>query len=418
MNGSLRLVGPGLPRSRARGRVVPCAVLLVSLVTACGSDGSGDGPAPTPTPAGTPTTAPSAVPTPGGVALVPPMRLQVGGADVTGYARGVSPREWIALVYVQGLTRRTRIVLPPDAGADAGPLPVAGCPLGAASPECERSGSVAMQVGESDWYFGSTPVELPSFTVSFPAVFGPAGEVELAIQCCGMSSPADSVLPLPGARFLGDLQEVEPGHPEAGIPRPILWRAPGSDFELLPLGPHADGALAYGGDATGRIVGQGAGSRPQPIVWEPTADGGFAVVTLPFAGGDSLAGARDVEDGTVVGWSGTRAVAWEPQGAGWSARVLPAAEATTACLAVAISGARVAGNCSADGRDFRAVTWLRAGDGWRVEAVLQPAPGIPQSNVHALSGDLAVGDSSQPGAGPNAGAPVAWRLPAVSQDAR
>ncbi len=415
MSDAAQTSGSGERRSRAHRCPATAVVLLAALVAACGGDGGNGGGAPTPTPGETPgvtpTAAPTGAPTPGTIAQIAPMILRAPGAMPLGFARGVNAREWIAIFAVRNGSPSTHVVLPPDAGPDAGPLPVPGCPLGAGSDACELAGSILMQVGETDWVFGSAPVELPSFTVSFPAVFGPAGEAELVIDCCGRSSPANDVLPLPGAHFLGNLDDVAPSHPEAGKRRPILWPAPGPDFELLPVADFDRGVAAYGGDAEGRIAGQG-GDPPRPIVWVPDGDGGFDVVVLPLAAGDSRGGAADVDGGSVVGFSGTRAVVWEPLAAGWDAPLpLPMPGDAISCTAVAISGPRVVGNCELASADSRALSWRRDGDGWRVEAILLPVPGVTQSLVRALSGDLAVGDSVAPRLPPTQGTPVAWRLP-------
>jgi len=345
---------------------------------------------------------------------IAPMIIDPDGGWKSAYARSVSPREWISLVYVlgsptEGTARYARVVLPPDAGPDAGPLPVPGCPLGEASPECEDAGGVPMQVGESDWYFGSTVVDVTSFRVSFPAVFGPDGEVSV-LFCCDRSVPVNDILPLPGARFLGRLEDVDPTHPDAGFLRPILWRKPQPPFELLPLGEFTRGARAYGGDAAGRIVGQ-AVDPPLPLVWVPAGED-FEIVVLPLLGGDRRGIAYGISGGRVVGASADHAVVWEPSGSGWDGpQVLPTPEEATACTAQAIDGPRVVGNCELPNGDRRAVSWHAHGDGWYLEARLLPVPEVSQSFVRSLSGDLAVGHSINQGGFLTPGAPVAWRLP-------
>lgn len=400
----------------SRQGIVCAASALLALAAACGPSGSGGG-GPTPTPASSATPVSSATPAPSGAAGIEPMVLRLPGEGASGSASGVNAREWISIEYVQP-ERSWLIALPPDAGPDAGPLPVPGCPLGADSPSCASGDSTPMLVGDSDWYTGFTPVSLPSFTVDFPGAFGPRGEIVLTTDCCG-GTPRGfaAVLPVPGERFLGT---VEPPDGETtSVQLPILWRTPGDVYEVLPVEGFRAGPQARAADAAGRIVGQGI-DPALPVLWLPAGDG-FELVVLPLLDGDTAGGAGGISDGRIAGWSGSgarvRAVVWEPQGGeAWLARTLPEPDQLGSCIAVAASGPRVAGNCRRANEDQRAVVWLYDGGAWRVETLLLPAPGISQSHVRALSGNLAVGHSVNQGGFSTAGAPVAWRLPARSQN--
>jgi hypothetical protein len=358
----------------------------------------------------------SPTPVPTGAAGIEPMVLRLPGEGASGFASGVNAREWISIEYVQP-QRRWLITLPPDAGPDAGPLPLPGCPLGADSPSCASGGSRPTLVGDSDWYTGFTPVSLPSFTVDFPAAFGPQGEIVLTIACCGGTPRGfGAVLPVPGERFVGTVEP--PDEETASVQLPILWRTPGDVYEVLPVGGFRAGPQARAADAAGRIVGQGI-DPVLPVLWLPAGDD-FELVLLPLLAGDTAGGAGGISDGRIAGWSGSpagvRAVVWESHGGDdgetvWVARVLPEPDELGSCMAVAASGPRIAGNCRRASEDQGAVVWLHDGGAWRVEALLLPAPDISQSTVRALSGDLAVGHSVEQGGSQTAGAPVAWRLP-------
>ena len=150
-------------------------------------------------------------------------------------------------------------------------------------------------------------------------------------------------------------------------------------------------------------------------VWLPAGDG-FELVRLPLLDGDEAGGASGIAAGRIAGWggarAGVRAVVWESEDGdtGWVVRALPVPDGLGSCIAVAMSGPRIAGNCQSASEDQRAVVWLHEDGAWRVEALLLPVQDISQSFVAALEDDLAVGHSVEQGGFSRAGVPVAWRL--------
>lgn len=95
-----------------------------------------------------------------------------------GVVRAVNAREWIQVDARPAYINRVKIVLPPDAGGDAGPIPIVGCPLSPQDPGClpsTRDRPLAM--GETDWIYGWHVVAAGSAgELGYPLVFGPAGE--------------------------------------------------------------------------------------------------------------------------------------------------------------------------------------------------------------------------------------------------
>ena len=369
-------------------------VLLALLAASCGN--SSDTPPPTPVP--TPTSAPQPI------AAMP---LAVAGNLV-----GVNRREWIVVVRAAGGGNADplgTVVLPPDAGPGAGPLPVPGCPLLDAPPGCTAQGTI-MSVGETDWTYGQTIFITPSdFRVPIEEAFGPLGEVvDLAAFAAG--DVVNDVRPGPGPIFIG----TEP-HFSAQLPahRPVYWPAPGIARVPLPAGGFAAGPVPKQADAQQRIVGEGL-DPVLPVLWLPGADG-YALQLLALLDGGGQGGARGIDDGLIVGWSAdasgsTHAVLWTLADAGVALQTLPVPVAAVSCTqAVGISGPRIAGECVAADGAVLAVVWARVDAAtWTVAATLAPLPGDVAAHPVGISGDLVVG-TSEHGVLPRAN--VAWRLP-------
>ena len=390
---------------RARGAArftdaLTAAALAVTLA-ACGSGGAGAVSIASPTPVVQPTPV-----APGAIAAM----LLGGRREV---ATSVNGRGWITLLSLTALSRQPvagRIVLAPDAGPDAGPVPVPGCPLAAQSDGCAVGGDLRV-VGESDWVSGYTYFVASNLRTPLLTLFGPQGEV-VPLEQLGDELGLTDVKPSPGELFVG-LGPLVEGDDTRHL-RPYLFRAPGFVREQLPLEGFSEGPWPQQVSATGRIVGSGI-DPSRPVRWEPS-DGGYVLSVLPLLDGGKHGGAQGIAGDLVVGWSddaeGEHAVLWTVSGASVAIAVLPVAAGAASCTrALAISAGRIVGACaSADGTPL-AVLWAQ-GDGsasWSVTRLLPPLPGGTIARVVALSGDLAVG-SSEDAAG--VVQPVAWRLPA------
>lgn len=169
MTGPRGLTGTRI-RAAASSRRVARALLrmAVLLAAACGS-GSSSQPLPPPTPTPVPTAA-GPTPTAAPIAAMP--------LDAFGTVTSVNRREWIAVhASAPFPIGKGAIVLPPDAGPDAGPLPVPGCRwLPEVDPACEQLGQ-PVAVGESDWVYGYGTGRTPSgFVAPFQYAAGPTGE--------------------------------------------------------------------------------------------------------------------------------------------------------------------------------------------------------------------------------------------------
>ena len=378
------------------GRVADVARTVLALaLTACGPSGSEPGPTPTATP----------VPTPSATAG-PPAHIAAMALGVPGQVTSVNAREWIAVVDHFINPDVGRIVLPPDAGPDAGPLPVPGCPLFDRPPGCVAT-AYGKVVAETDWIYGDYIVVTPSqFEIPVQAAIGPQGEV-IDLVGFGIGEVVDEVVPGPGPIFFGTI----------GFERrsPVYWPTPGLERAALPGDGFTRGPVPRAASETQRIVG--GGIEPQlPVLWSPS-DGGYRIETLPLLEGGTAGGATDIAGDVISGWSddgtGTaRAVVWVPAEAGFAVRALPVPEEAAACTrAVAVSELRVAGDCSIPGGAPLAVVWS-SGDGgasWRVTQLLDPLSAGNEAHAVDISEYLVVGESRNTGTG--FGRPVAWRLP-------
>lgn len=387
----------GSTARRASGALLSMTLLLAA---ACGSGSSSSQSVPSPT--ATPTATPAGpTPTAGSVAA---MRL-----EATGTVTSVNTREWIAVYRsTPGGIGQGTIVLPPDAGPDAGPVPVVGCPWmpPMIDPSCEQLGQ-PVAVGESDWVVAYGTGRTPSgFLAPFEYAAGPAGEVEW-IFGFGLPQFSDEVRPAPPARFIGSLDATE-------SPRiPVLWREPGAFWERLPAEGFVVGPRPFQGDASGRIVG--AGLDPElPVLWSES-DGAFRLEILPSLDGGGRGGAYGIDGDVIAGWSddagGARhAVVWmELDGALVPQELPQPADALRCDHAIAVSGRYVAGECLYAAARRVAVVWQRSGDTtWTVRAILQPLDGDEDSDVVGLAGTLAAGASSLD----RRTTPVAWRIEA------
>ena len=172
-------------------------------------------------------------------------------------ATSVNARQWITL-------RRTtppgdpeqdgRIVLPPDAGADAGLAPVLGCPFDAPAREC-MADAYPVLVGESEWISGYIRhVAGSGFHFEFAALFGPTGRI-VDLQKLGDEQWLTGVVPQPGGVFIG-LDGKHEGDDTRHF-RPVLWRAPDFAREDLPIRGFDEGPWPQQVNAEGRIVGSG-----------------------------------------------------------------------------------------------------------------------------------------------------------------
>lgn len=385
-------------RPRFTSRRASGALLWVTLLVAaaCGGGSSSQSQPPaTPTPAPT-----SAGPTPT-AAPIAAMPL-----DAAGTVTSVNRREWIAVYRsAPGVIGQGVIVLPPDAGPDAGPLPVPGCRwLPELDPSCEQQGQ-PVAVGESDWVYAYGTGLTPSgFVAPFQYAAGPAGETEWLFGF-GLTQFSEEVRVAPPARFIGTLDAIE-------SPRiPVLWREPGAFWERLPAEGFVVGPVPLQGDATGRIVG--AGVDPElPVLWSES-DGAFRLETLPLLDGGRHGGANGIDGDVIVGWSdsddGTpHAVAWIERDGVFAPLELPVPDGARRCeRAMAVSDPYVAGACVyAQARD-EAVVWRRTGDAtWTVHAQLRPLDGDEESVVVGVAGTLAAGASILDGRR----TPVAWRI--------
>lgn len=379
----------GFAPDRTSGALLAMALLLAA---ACGG-GSSSQPPPTPAPTAagpTPTAAPVAA-----------MRL-----DADGRVTSVNRREWIAIhrsTYDE--IGEGRIVLPPDAGPDAGPLPVPGCRwLPEVDPSCEQLGQ-PVAVGESDWVYAYGTGGTPSgFAAPFQYAAGPAGETPLLLGF-GLTQFSEEVRVAPPARFIGTIDATE-------SPRiPVLWREPGAFRERLPAEGFVVGPVPRHGDASGRIVGDGVDPE-LPVLWSES-DGAFRLEILPLLDGGGRGGARGIDGDVIVGWSvsgdgAPHAVPWIERDGAFIPRELPVPDGALRCeLATAISDPYVAGSCLyAQGRS-EAVVWRRTGDAtWTVHAQLRPLDGDEESAVVGVAGTLAAGASILD----SRWTPAAWRI--------
>lgn len=374
--------------------------LTLLLAAACGGGSSSQSlPPPTPTPGPTPAPTPAGpTPTAAQIAAMP--------LDADGTVTSVNRREWIAVhrsapfPIGQGV-----IVLPPDAGPDAGPLPVPGCRwLPEVDPACEQQGQ-PVAVGESDWVYAYGTGRTPSgFVAPFQYASGPAGDAAWLFGF-GLTQFSEEVRVVPPARFIGTIDSSE-------SPRiPVLWPEPGDFWEPLPAEGFVVGPVPTHGDATGRIVG--AGVDPElPVLWSES-DGAFRLEILPRLDGGLHGGALGIDGDVIVGWSDSaggapHAVVWIEHDGAFTPQELPAPDGARRCeRAVAISDPYVVGACLyASARD-EAVVWRRTGDTtWTVHAHLLPLDGDEESFVVGVAGTLAAG-ASRLGARRT---PVAWRI--------
>lgn len=327
-------------------------------------------------------------------------------------ATGVNAREWIVVGALPGQrsAEPVAVVLPWDAPASAGPLPVPGCVLGAVDPDC-RAAATIVAIGETDWASGYRMEEQPDGDVhAFNVMIGPDGEV---VPLVAPGDPLESFgsRPGPGPIFFGDGML-------GGSVRAVVWRGAGSRYEVLPADGFDESPHPRASDEAQRIVGEG-GVPELPVLWTPD-DGGYRLDVLPLLPGDTVGGALGIAGGRVVGWSrgpeGDRAVVWTLAGGGAVVEALPLPPEALRCIrADAISGARIVGACDGAGGRI-AVAWMsRAGDdGWdetRVLAALHPGE---HAIAHAVSGELVVGASVLSYPTQYSSRPVAWRLAAAA----
>jgi hypothetical protein len=384
-------------RARRGARSALTAALLLALA-GCGPS-TGDAP-PGPTPAPTGSGAPTPVPTFAAPSEIAPMVLAPAGIRAT----SVSPREWITITVPGTFDDETVLALPPDAGPDAGPLPVPGCPLFDRPAGCGARGFIDT-VGNSDWATGFAETDITSVPAYFPAAFGPGGEVSI-LDCCDTQSAVSQLVPVPGGRFLG----VKPD-PADDVRRGVLVRD-GGEYEFLPSGAFADGTTPRAADASFTIVGD-AGAVRTPVAWRPVGDA-YELVVLTIPDDDVAGSAVAIEDGRIAGYSGRdlslRAVVWAAPDVDATPVPLPLLEATISCRPTALSAGRVAGNCVDEPRREHALLWSSdaPGTSWHVSALLLPVAGDTAAHVSGLAGDLAVGWSI---AGDGTERAVAWRVP-------
>lgn len=326
--------------------------------------------------------------------------------DADGMVTSVNRREWIAIYRsAPGVIGQGVVMLPPDAGPDAGPLPVVGCRwLPEPDPACQQQGE-PVAVGESDWVYAYGTGLTPSgFVAPFQYAAGPAGESPWLLGF-GLTQFSEEVRVAPPARFLGTLDATE-------SPRiPVLWREPGAFWERLPAGGFVVGPVPTHGDATGRIVG--AGVDPElPVLWTES-DGAFRLEALPLLDGGTRGGALGSDGDVIVGWSDSddgpsHAVAWIERDGAFTPQELPAPDGALRCTrATAASDPYVSGSCVYAGARSEAVVWRRTGDTtWTVHAQLRPLDGDEESTVVGVAGTLAAGASILD----RRSTPVAWRI--------
>ena len=346
------------------------------------------------------------------------MPLGMHVPEYLGRTFGVNAREWILVSDSTASFEFRAIVLPPDAGEGAGPLPVPGCPLTAPSPACAVEAD-PLVIGETDWIFAIAPFASDGGTLFRPAMMGPLGEIVALFPHDYRWNPADVRQPVvgPGSRLAWLLNESELG--AASRLRPVVWPTAGTEFADLPQGGFAQGPAPLGVDADGRIAG--AGIDPElPVVWLPS-NGDYTLVALPLLAGGKRGAALGVDDDLVVGWSddgsAEHAVLWLRRAEGYEVRALPLPESAVACTrAVAISSTRIVGACAAEGDAPLAVLWEAGADtGSRdVVRLLQPLPGDAVARVVAVSGDLAVGTSAK--TSQSRPQQAGWRLPPLAVD--
>lgn len=376
--------------------------VLASLALGCGSDGDGGTSGPTPTPAPTPT--PVVTPTPVPVTLAP-MALAASGR-----VNGVNAREWIPVVqrHSLGFVEDGVIVLPPDAGPDAGPIPVPGCPLSPPDPACVADG-YPVAVGETDWIFGQGMRTTPSgFEVSAQNAYGPAGEIAQIFFADAEIANSLRIGPGPLFSFIQDFGVTQGLAPRA-------YRLDATDYTNLPREGFADGPQPWQSDARMRIVG--GGIEPQlPVLWVPDGES-WRLERLPLLDGGTRGGALGIDGDVIAGWSSdaggaAKAVAWTESDGAWTPALLPLPEGVTRCgRAVGVSGDWIAGECTVAGGRVLGAVWQRDGDRWGFRATLTGLADGAEVRVVGISEDLVVGDSVR---GQDE-SPVAWRLPDVSK---
>jgi hypothetical protein len=325
-----------------------------------------------------------------------------------GTVQAVNAREWVEVLSTPSYVRSGKIVLPPDAGPDAGPIPSLGCPLSPQDPNCVAPKNFrSLAIGETDWIYGAQSF-YGSFEVLYPFAFGPAGEAT-ALFPFGEERQIDDVRVGPGPLILAVGYE---GYPTS-VRIPLVWRKPGPESETLPHEGFTDGPRPEQSDARGQIVGSGI-SPTLPVLWSPDGDS-WRLSTLPLLEGAERGGAYGIDGDVIVGWSGDQgigqhAVAWTESDGTWTPSLLPVPTDLVTCLrATGISGARVVGECADSDANVLGVVWQRNGDDWGILATLKSHRDSAQVSVAGISGTLAAGNSGQPW--PGVSLPVAWRLP-------
>jgi hypothetical protein len=409
-------------RRHAQQRLHTIALVCLSAVlAACGSSGLGSMPSSTATPVQPtprPTTTSGSVPTPSPVPGIVAMPLATPVVDAHAFVRvdGVNTREWISAQFTAPSFVTDAILLPTDAGPDAGPLPVPGCPLIAPSPDCAVKAS-SFAIGETDWIYAVAPFPAEGGVTFHPAMIGPLGEI------VGLFPPGQFV------NFFGVKQPVVgPGSQLAWLLnegsgsdlsklRPIVWPRAGTDYGFLPNDGFETGPAPTAFDTGGGIAG--AGIEPQlPVVWLP-ADADYSLIRLPLLPGGTRGGALGIDGDIVVGWSDDgsteHAVVWVHGDDSFAVSVLPLPETAAACTrAVSTSASRIVGEClHADGAVLSVLWDIGDGaDSWRIARILLPAPGDSVAHVTKISGDLAVGTSEGDSAAGGSATmqAVAWRL--------
>ena len=393
---------PSLPQ-------VLLAVLNVTLV-ACGNDHQPLGPQPTPRPTQTSFATPR--PTQTGAPTLPAMKL-----GETGRATSVNGREWIVVRSSPAgavLGFQTAVVLPPDAGPDAGPLPELACFDSSTLPDgsCFHEFDLPLDVAETDWLSGLA-VFVSGGAPSAVAVAFQSGGAARSLDSSAASLPclvptAETIGVGPGPLFFA-LATCRLDGIAATLP--VVWRsADAASLALLPMTGFSAGPRPARADADGRIAG--AGIVPElPVVWRLAGDA-YTLERLPLLDGGTRGGALGIDAGQIVGWSDDasgdeHAVAWQEGAEGFAVEQLPRPDFATSCArATASSAQRIAGLCADDGGSFGVVWTAGETDGWRVELLLGPV-GAGDSAALGISGDLAVGWSGSD-ARP---VPAAWRLP-------
>lgn len=395
------------------------ALLLATLtLAACGSGGSSGGDAPEPEPTATPftptsTPSPATTPTasPGGPAVVAPMRLPGR------YASSVNGLGWIAVSSTSPrvpLPLGGRLVLPPDAGNDALPPPVLPCaPEKLPERGCDGS-NVPLAVADTEWVYGvRQSFDRNGWTLE-PMAYGPDGEaVPLVDPRRARGGAMASGVHLGPGPLLTGLFQLDAG--SDGDPRfAVVWRAPGDEPERLDATGFPEGVAPAASDAAGWIAGVGyAGPSSMPVVWVPV-DGDWVIEGLPLLPGSTSGVASDVDGGRIVGWSAdegsARAVVWTTTRSGFDVAELPLPAGAVACTsASAISGPRIVGRCEDAQRAGLAVVWRSSDDAaWYVELLLAEHEVDFEPFVVDIRGDLAVGGSFRSVLEAVA---VAWRLP-------